>query len=255
MNKLPDKMHKKSNDQLEDLLHKSLKGMKYLIVLDDVWDTKVWNDVKRMFPNENNGSRIILTTRLENVADYANSWPPLHRMHFLNDNESWNLFCDKVFGKSHCPYELEEIGKKMVQNCRGLPLTVVVIGGLLSKANRTQYYWTNVAENLSSVVNSNDEQCLKILSLSYDHLPCHLKDCFLYMGIFPEDFDIHVSKLVKLWVAAGLLKPVRSKCLEDLAKEYLLDLVDRSLALADKHSSYGEIKTCKIHDLLQDLCL
>ncbi|KAL2474196.1 Disease resistance protein RPP13 [Forsythia ovata] len=254
--KLTTEMHKRySNEKLAEVLYRNLKGMKYLIVLDDVWDTKVWDDVNRTFPNDKNGSRIMLTTRIENVADYANSCPPLHRMHFLNDDESWNLFCDKVFGKGHCPCELEEIGKKIVQNCRGLPLTVVVIGGLLSKASRTQDYWTNVVENLSSVITSNDEQCSKILSLSYDHLPYHLKDCFLYMGIFPEDYDIRVSKLIKLWVAEGLLKPVRSKCLEDVAKEHLVDLVDRSLVLVYEHSSYGKIKTFKIHDLLRDLCL
>ncbi|KAL2524630.1 Disease resistance protein RPP13 [Abeliophyllum distichum] len=244
-----------SDEKLAEVLYQNLKGMKYLIVLDDVWDTKVWDDVKRTFPNDKNGSRIMLTTRIENVADYANSCPPLHRMHFLNDDESWNLFCDKVFGKDHCPCELEEIGKKIVQNCRGLPLTVVVIGGLLSKESRTQDYWTNVVENLSSVITSNDEQCSKILSLSYDHLPYHLKDCFLYMGIFPEDYVIRVSKLVKLWVAEGLLKPVSSKCLEDVAKEHLVDLVDRSLVLVYEHSSNGKIKTFKIHDLLRDLCL
>lgn len=91
--------------------------------------------------------------------------------------------------------------------------------------------------------------------LSYRHLPHHLKGCFLYMGVFPEDFDISVSKLLKLWVAEGLLKSVRSKSLETVAQEYFSDLVERNLILVREKSSLGKIKTCRIHDLLRDLCV
>ncbi|KAL2492510.1 Disease resistance protein (CC-NBS-LRR class) family [Abeliophyllum distichum] len=176
-------------------------------------------------------------------------------MRFLNEGESWNLFCENVFGKDGCPNELKQIGKKIVQNCKGLPLAIVVIAGLLSKATKTQHYWTYIGENLSSVIALNDDNCSKILSLSYKHLPHHLKGCFLYIGIFPEDYTILVSKLVKLWVAERLLKPVRSKSLEDVAREYLLELVDRNLILVHEKSSIGKIKSCRIHDLLRDFCV
>ncbi|KAL2515226.1 Disease resistance protein RPP13 [Forsythia ovata] len=251
MKKPTDKLHEKSFEQLVEYLYRTLKGTRYLIVLDDMWDTKVWDKVKRSFPNDKNGSRIMVTTRLENVGGYANSRSTPYHMRYLNEGESWNLFCKNVFGKDGCPTKLNQIGKKIVQNCQGLPLAIVVIAGLLSKATKTQHYWTYIGENLSSVIASNDDNhCSKILSLSYKHLPHHLKGCFLYIGIFPEDDDISVSKLVKLWVAERLLKPVRSKSLEDVAWEYLLELVDKNLILVHKKSSIGKIKTCRIHDLL-----
>lgn len=197
-----------------------------------------------------------MTTRLENVARNANPCSPSHQMRFLNEEESWSLFCANVFGKDRCPPELKQIGKKIVQNCRGLPLAIVVIAGLLSKATRTVHHWTNVGENLSSVIASNnDQQCSKILSLSYKNLPHHLKGCFLYFGIFQEDSDINVSTLFKLWVAEGFIKSVEHKTLEDMAEENLFDLVDRNLILVSERSSKSKIKTCKIHDLLRDLCV
>ncbi|KAL2515236.1 Disease resistance RPP8-like protein 3 [Forsythia ovata] len=254
MKKLTDEVREKSFEELADYLYKNLKGRRYLMVLDDVWDTKVWDNVKRLFPNDSNGSRIMMTTRLENVAGYDNSCSP-HHMRFLTEGESWNLFCEIVFGKDGCPTELKQIGKKIVQNCQGLPLAIVVIAGLLSKATKTQHYWTYVGENLSSVIASNDDNCYKIISLSYKHLPHHLKGCFLYIGIFPEDYNISVSKLVKLWVAERLLKPVISKSLEDVAREYLLELVHRNLILVRVKSSIGKIKSCSIHDLLRDFCV
>ncbi|KAL2492625.1 Disease resistance RPP13-like protein 4 [Abeliophyllum distichum] len=195
----------------------------------------------------------MLTTREEKVAFSANSCPPLHRMHLLGEELSWKLFCEKVFGEYCCPPELEEIGTKIVQHCKGLPLAIVVIGGLLSKLSRTQHDWRNVAENLSSVITSNDERYSKILSLSYNNLPHHLKGCFLYMGVFPEDSNIRVSTLIKLWIAEGFIKLVKFKRMEDMAEEYLLDLIERSLVMISKKNSIGKIKACKIHDLLRDL--
>lgn len=91
-----------------------------------------------------------------------------------------------------------------------------------------------------------------ILSLSYSHLTPCLKPCFLYLGIFPEDHEINVSQLIKLWVAEGFLlpnKPKTEKSLEDVAEK---DLVHRNLVLL---SLNGKLKTCGIHDLLRDLCL
>ncbi|XP_022845057.1 putative late blight resistance protein homolog R1B-14 isoform X1 [Olea europaea var. sylvestris] len=257
MKMLPDNMRlQATSDKLKGLLHKTLSHTRYLIVLDDAWDKKAWDDVKRLFSNDNNGSRIILTTRLEQVADHANSCPPLHQVRFLNNIESWKLFCDTVFGhEGCCPPELDKIGKQISQNCRGLPLSIVVIGGLLSKAIKTEHYWSDILESLHSTLTSNDEQCLKVLSLSYKHLPHHLRGCLLYMGIFPEDSNISVFELVNLWVAEGILKPIRCKRLEDVAKEYLLDLIERNLILGGKKNSMGKIKTCKIHDLLRNLCV
>ncbi|CAA2994813.1 late blight resistance homolog R1A-10 [Olea europaea subsp. europaea] len=250
-----DGRSKKDIDQLGELLYKNLKGRRYLFVMDDVWDIEMWDSVNRYFPEDKTGSRILLTTRIENVANYINCGSLLHRVRFLKDEESWKLFRLKVFGEGFCPPELEEIGKKIAQNCRGLPLAVAVIGGLLSKATKTRHYWRSIAENLSSEINSNDEQWSKILSLSYKHLPYHLKGCFLYMGIFPEDSEIIVKELIRLWVAEGILKPACSQTLEDVGEKYFLDLVQRSLILVQKKAYNGKAKTCRIHDLLRDLCV
>ncbi|KAL0440904.1 UNVERIFIED_CONTAM: putative late blight resistance proteinR1B-16 [Sesamum radiatum] len=253
---LTEKMYDKKEEDLADCLYKSLVGRRYLIVMDDIWDTEIWDAVRRFFPDNCNGSRILLTTRLSDVALYADSFSPLHKMQFLKEGESWNLLCKKVFGEKDCPPELEDIGKVIARNCGGLPLAIVVIGGLLSKESRRQEYWRNLAENLSSVVTKEDDkQCLEILGLSYNRLPQRLRACFLYMAVFPEDYEIPVAKLIRLWAAEGFLKPNASKTLEDLAEEYLDDLIERNLILVSKRSANGKIRTCNIHDLLRNLCL
>ncbi|EYU24542.1 hypothetical protein MIMGU_mgv1a020452mg [Erythranthe guttata] len=242
----------------EEKVYKCLKGMKYLIVMDDVWSTEAWDDVRMIFPDENNGSRVVLTTRLLDVAAYVDSSSLLHEMQLMNADQSWDLLRHRVFEQGPlCPLELEGIGKEIAGSCRGLPLAIVVIAGLLSTVSKTRASWEKIAGNVKSAINATKHgQLEKIMSLSYTHLPHHLRPCFLYMGAFPEDQEIHVQKLIRLWVGEGFLKyPNGSKTVEEAAEEYLEDLVKRSLVLVSKRKFNGKIKSCRLHDLMRELCI
>ncbi|XP_019150614.1 PREDICTED: putative late blight resistance protein homolog R1B-16 isoform X2 [Ipomoea nil] len=243
-----------SNDpgELAEMLRKRLKDEKYLIVIDDIWSKKAWDSVQRCFPNDNNGSRILLTSRLREVAEYAaSSGNSIINMPFLDANESWNLYCN-VFGKTEFLPMFELIGRDIVKKCKGLPLAITLVASLLSKTEEKVEKWKNVAE---SVIGDSNEACSSVLSLSYNQLPHPSKACFLYFGVFPEDYEIPVKKLVKLWAAEGFFEAVNNKNLEEVATKCLQDLVDRSLVLVGKQSYNGKIKTIRMHDLLRDLCL
>ncbi|KAL8547494.1 hypothetical protein ACS0TY_007002 [Phlomoides rotata] len=242
-----------TEDQLGEKLYKSLWGRRYLLVLDDIWSIDVWDKIKFFFPDNDYRSRVLITTRISNVAAQFSSSP--FEMNFLDEDKSWKLFCKKTCLEESCPPELEEIGKKITRNCKGLPLSISVIGGLL-RSSRTQEYWERVARDTNSIVMlGNDEHCLKILFLSYNHLPGHLKPCFLYMGLFPEDHKIHLSRLIKLLVAEGFLKTSKVESLEEVAHDYLKDLVGRNLILVSRRRWNGRIQYCKMHDLVREVCL
>ncbi|KAK6774534.1 hypothetical protein RDI58_029773 [Solanum bulbocastanum] len=111
-----------------------------------------------------------------------------------------------------------------------------------------------VQASSSAKVILNDEQCLHVLGLSYNHLTSDLKACLLYFEFFPEDSEVSVKRLVRLWIAEGFLKLEGD--LEEEAKNRLQDLVDRCLVLVSQRSADGrKIKTCRIHDLVHELCL
>ncbi|KAH6818136.1 hypothetical protein C2S51_001739 [Perilla frutescens var. frutescens] len=237
--------------QLGEQLHKRLFGRRYLIVLDDMWNKGTWEEIMSFFPDTNNGSRIVVTTRLSDMANQIGSVSPL-AVSLLDKDKSWDLFCEKVFAAGEgCPRELEDAGKSIARKCRGLPLAIVVVAGHLGKSTRSQKYWLNVASNMKSVLNSEEnEQLFDILSFSYIHLPVHLKPCFVYMGTFREDEPIDVEELIDFWIAEGFLKQCKADNLEETAKGYLKDLIDRNLIL----DSPGT-ENCKIHDVLRELCL
>ncbi|XP_047962102.1 putative late blight resistance protein homolog R1A-10 [Salvia hispanica] len=241
---------------LQDILYKRLYGMRYMIVLDDVWNPKSWDKIKRYLPDNNNGSRIVITTRDSDMAKHATETSVQHHVRLLNRSASWDLLRQIVFGENGCPDpELERVGKQISSDCDGLPLAIHVIGGVLSKVQRSRDVWELISSNVKAAIVESDEQFSNILSLSYNHLPIHLKPCFLYMGAFPEDYVIKGSRLKQIWIAEGFLKSDGDKGLEEVAEDYLKALVERNLLFVRHIKSNGKPMSYSIHDLLRDLCI
>ncbi|GMY35971.1 disease resistance protein RPP13-like [Fagus crenata] len=255
-------IYKKNGEGLQDLndddlkrgLFKFLQGKRYLIVLDDIWKTDVWDELKVAFPDNMKGSRILITSRIKEVAAHASPNIP-HFLPFLNKDESWELFSKKVFRGGTCPAELEALGRQIAEGCHGLPLAIVVLGGLLANKEKTHRTWSKLTGHVNWYLTQDRSDCLDILALSYNHLPRRLKPCFLYFGIFPEDFEIPVRKLIQLWIAEGFIQHTGDRNVEDVAEDYLEELIDRSLIQVATTRTDGGVKTCHIHDLLRDLCI
>ncbi|XP_059308722.1 putative late blight resistance protein homolog R1B-16 [Lycium ferocissimum] len=228
------------------------KGGRCLICLDDVWKPEVIDDVKKVFPENNKGHRIMMTTRHRNVATYAN--PDPHDLKFLTVTESFELLVKRVFGKGSCRDELVGLGEKIAKKCDGVPLVVVVIAGAL-KGRLDKKHWERVEKNVvHHLYNDNEDSCLKFVEMSYHHLPREVQTCFLYCGVFPRGFDIPSWKLIRLWIAEGLIKPQETYTLEEIAEYYLNDLINRNLVILMQKRSDGQIKTCRLHDMLHQFC-
>ncbi|KAK4739596.1 hypothetical protein R3W88_003293 [Solanum pinnatisectum] len=176
-----------SNDQLMDKSYKALKSWRYLIVIDDVWSTEIWDVFSRVLPEDRNGSRIILTTRNRCVAMHVNSEVHAYQMMPLSLYDSWKLLHKKLFGvEQNCPAELEEIGRAIVGKCEGLPLAILVVAGHLSKVPVTKETRAIAAKNVNRVVASDPEGRMALFAMGYHYLPIHLKPCFLHIGTFPR---------------------------------------------------------------------
>ncbi|XP_076929077.1 putative late blight resistance protein homolog R1B-12 [Bidens hawaiensis] len=244
-----------SESKLCEMLYQSLKGRRYLIVIDDIWSCKAWEDVGICFPDDKTGSRVLLTARLTEVALHISRSGFTHHLQLLTEDQSWELLCRKIFRGYDCPESLIETGKHIAKKCEGLPLTLVVIAGLLEKGEKTKDLWEKIAKSVGSYIVNDPKGCLDTLVLSYDHLPCHLKKCFLYTGGFPEDYKIQVHRLIWLWMAEGFIKESGQRSLEEEGGYYLMDLIDRNLLIVADKSSKGGVKSCRLHDLLRELCL
>ncbi|CAA3027697.1 late blight resistance homolog R1A-10 [Olea europaea subsp. europaea] len=246
-----------NEDELADELRKFLEKGNYLIVMDDVWTNEAWDDLKTAFPENKNKSRILLTTSIEKVANHANPNIDPYKLRFLTTEECTILLRRKALGSMECPDELREHELQIVQKCRGLPLAIVVIGGILLGKGKESESWKKVAESVEAFINMDDEKKMDhFIEMSFDNLPYHLKTCFLYFGIFPEDFQIPVWKLLRLWIAEGFIQQSEgmNMSLEDIAEEYLEDFISRNLVMVGQRRLNGKVKTCHIHDMLHLFC-
>ncbi|KAM3220636.1 hypothetical protein T459_18665 [Capsicum annuum] len=183
-------LKRKSEAELEDMLPKSLTGKRYLILLDDMWETEAWDAVRQCFPRELKGSTILLMTRNTEVAYEAGTKNLSLQMGFMDQDESWILFKSAELSSESLPYEFETVGKKIAEKCHGVPLTIVVVAELLKSKGEIED-WKSVAKDVKSLVtNDPDELCSRVLGLRYNHLTSNLKACLLHFGIFREDSEI-----------------------------------------------------------------
>ncbi|KAM4075712.1 hypothetical protein ACJW30_12G008300 [Castanea mollissima] len=219
-----------------------LEKKRYLLVLDDVWDTNVLDEIKVSLRDSCFGSRIILTTRKEDdvACHQMGGKHHIHKMELLLTEEAWELFCKKAFSSSpngSCPPELKSFAQELVGKCDGLPLAIAALGSLMYSKNISE--WNEIYNSLNWSLSKNPklEAVKSILLLSFNDLPYQLKHCFLYCSLFPEDHEIRRKRLIKLWMAEGFVEQ------------------DKSMLQVVKRNEFGRPRRCKMHDILRELAL
>ncbi|XP_027178094.1 putative late blight resistance protein homolog R1B-12 [Coffea eugenioides] len=248
----PDEYLKEDENNLANKLRQVLLRSRYLLFLDDLWDVEAWNLLKKSLPNDANGSRILFTSRYQDLSLHFEPNSEPHHLRHLTDEESWTLLQRKLFGTEDCPPALSEVGSQIAKLCQGLPLAVVLVAGIL--AITAQDSWEEVAKSLSSIV-LEDAYCMKTLELSYSHLPDYLKPCLLYFAAFKEDEVINVRRLLRLWISERFVQQAEGKRVEEAAYDYFMALVNRSLVMGVGQRTVGGAKACLLHDLVHEFCV
>ncbi|KAM1120620.1 disease resistance protein RPM1-like [Malus sylvestris] len=245
---------------LVETLIKYMQPKRYVIVLDDVWDRELWSHINVALPDGAHGSRVVLTTRNEDIASFSfGVRSHVYHVHPLIEKEAWDLFSTKAFSSwpdRSCPQELEHIARDLVGKCKGLPLGIVALGALMS-TKRLKSEWTRFSSSLNWELSNNPtlEVVRSILLLSFNSLPYRLKRCFLYFCIFPEDYVVKCERLKRLWMAEGFVEQVRGATPEEIAESYIAELTCRCMLQVVQREPSGRAKTFKVHDLLRELAL
>lgn len=249
-----------SRVRLIEELQSYLRDKKYLIVLDDIWDTNDWLFFNCALVRNNHGSRVLVTTRKKDVASVANDGFVVE-LKLLPYTEAWHLFSQKAFCRLEdkiCPVNLRPWAEKIVKKCQGLPLALVTIGSLLSYRELEEQEWSSL-HNLLSWQLANSPQLswiMSVLNLSLNDLPGYLKNCFLYCSLFPEDYKIKRRWICRLWVTEGLVEERGAgTTMEEVAECYLNELTRRSLLEVAERNVHGRARSFQMHDLVRDACL
>ncbi|CAK8537808.1 unnamed protein product [Lathyrus sativus] len=238
-----------------------LRGRRYFLVLDDVWNKtqelesglsqEKWNKLKSVLLCGSRGSSILVSTRDEDVAEIVRTCQTYH-LSVLRENECWLLFKQYAFGHDREERaELVAIGKEIVKKCGGLPLAAQALGGLM-RSRRGVKEWLEVKE--SRIWDLTDENSiLPVLRLSYFHLTPTLKQCFSFCAIFPKDRIIMKEELIHLWLANGFISSRKNLEVEDVGSMFWNELCQKSFFQVIKIDEYSGDISFKMHDLVHDL--
>ncbi|KAK8664727.1 hypothetical protein V6N13_084505 [Hibiscus sabdariffa] len=209
-----------SDSELKAMLLKLLQEKRCLVILDDIWLTEDWDSLRTVCPMaDETRSKILFTSRNREVASHADY---LLQLAMLNEGECWELLRKTAFPNTNSSEykvdpKMEELGKDMVKLCHGLPLGILVLGGILTRKCSVNE-WQTVLQALKSYPNRGDGPWIA--------------------GV----------------LARG--KEDGGETAEDVAEGYLMELVDRHMIqVGERDAATLKIETFQMHDVMRDLCL
>ncbi|OWM80763.1 probable disease resistance protein At4g33300 [Punica granatum] len=228
---------------------RTLDPVQSLIVLDDVWKLK---DLEPLVNIKGPGCKILVVSRFR--------FPTIFQVHYevecLRDDEAITLFCLSAFEQTSIPPEANEnLVKQVVNECKGLPLALKVIGASLR--DQPEMYWESARNRLQRgqpFCDSHEINLLERMKISFDHLEKKVKECFLDLGSFPEDRRIPLDILINMWVEVHDINEQDAfLILVELSNKNLVSLIKNS-RVGEIYSSYYEVFVIQ-HDVLRDLAL
>ena len=241
-----------------------------LLIIDDVWNVDHLQYLH--FRGENH--KLLITSRCINVANSLHA--ECYHVPELGFDASLHLFCWHAFRETSAPTsDLAGFVEPMVASCKGLPLTLEVLGSAAA-AYRMKDEWAHALEELTTSKSGkrNVEPLSRALRLSYEQLDNQLQKCCLTFAVFPEDYRLLVSDLIELWSAKMRMK-------ETSARVMVKQLFDASLIKLDsvgipgyqvsssevqmRFIGFGDAdcllidrckyKCCYVHDAVRDMAM
>ncbi|CAI9108352.1 OLC1v1007925C1 [Oldenlandia corymbosa var. corymbosa] len=112
-----EKIHDMDEADLELRLQRCLSRKRYLVVLDNLWDVRAWEAIQTSFPDDGNGSRIMITNCSYDVV--LRSWNKLEKKS-LNDVKNYFWLPFQLLKTDEKSFEEEEEDALMEVIDRGL---------------------------------------------------------------------------------------------------------------------------------------
>ncbi|KAK8448268.1 hypothetical protein SEVIR_8G253400v4 [Setaria viridis] len=269
LSNLANKICNASEGSLEEALKKlqeQLKGKRYLLVLDDVWDEESfldnWEKFKTCLEQGGVGSAVLTTTRNTEIAQLMGTIGISHERKYLDVGTLGKEFIQEIietraFSLHKRDDELVNLVGPIADRCAGSPLAAKALGSILRKKTTTEE-WEDVLQR--SNICTVETGILPILKLSYDELPTDMKPCFTFCALYPKDYQIDVDNLIQLWMANGFIVSEQNKVpIETVGKRIVNEMVSRSLFeyVEQDPTRFGYSSTTflKIHDLMHDVAV
>ncbi|KAL8150653.1 hypothetical protein V2J09_020461 [Rumex salicifolius] len=248
-----------NTDAMVKKLQDCLEKERYLIVLDDVWNTdkQIWDSIRASLLRITEGctlSTMVVTSQRNDVPSVMGA-SLTHQLKILPPEEAWDLFEKKALANRMQAADLRGIGERIVRKCGGLPLAISTLGSLLASM-QLRSEWEEVEKSEVWDLPQGQNNIMPWLLLSFNHLPsASAKQCFAYCSVgirsgtyFNEQF------LTEQWVAQGFIQPSKTGdkgTQVDLGRENIKSMLANGLLQYTNDVEYP----FSMHELIHDLAL
>ncbi|XXG39602.1 hypothetical protein AAC387_Pa01g0526 [Persea americana] len=232
-----------------------MRRKKFVLILDDMWEAFPLERVGIPEPNQDNGYKIVFTTRDQRVCRRMETHRNI-KVEVLSDEEAWDLFKDKVGGDEVLSPDVQGIAKNIVRKCGGLPIAIITVGRALRQVFNVKV-WENALYELkcsSAEIKGMDGDVTALLKFSYERLRNdQVKACFQYCALYPEDYEISTEELIEHWMGEGFIDEMRSREARiNKGQAILAELIDTCLLETAEKYLFNRVK---MHDLIRDLAI
>jgi disease resistance protein RPS2 len=240
-------------------LHNFLKERKFLLLIDDLWQTL---DLEKVGIPQGYGKigppnkqMIIIATRLQQVIDGMKGHDHMIVLQSLKFNEAWNLFEANAGVRITNSTQIIGHAKIIVEKCGGLPLALKIVGqAMSSKESEHEWKYTVMLIEQSQFYKVPDAESslYAALYVSYYHLPDErTKQCFLLSALIINEL-CPVANMITHWMGHGYLDED-----DDIENNYLrghavVGCLKRA-CLLEEHPRRR--KFLAMHDRIRDLAL
>ncbi|ESR40548.1 hypothetical protein CICLE_v10027428mg, partial [Citrus x clementina] len=247
-------------DKASDIL-RILSKKKFLLLLDDIWERVDLTKVGVPFPDPENKSKIVFTTRFLEICGAMKAHEFL-KVECLGPEDAWRLFRENLRRDvlDNHP-DIPELARSVAKECAGLPLALITIGRAMA-CKKTPHEWHHAIQVLrrsSSEFPGMGKEVYPLLKFSHDSLPDDtIRSCLLYCGLFPEDYRIRKSELIDCWIGEGFLDQYdRSGAYNE--GYYIIGILLHACLLEEEEGDIAEEKSgehvVKMHDVIRDMVL
>ncbi|XP_057813476.1 disease resistance protein RUN1 isoform X2 [Cryptomeria japonica] len=195
------------------ILVEHLRSVQVFIILDDVDHQDQLDSLLPIKDSFGQGSVIVVTSRESKVLT---SWgiSSIYKMKELNPKHAMELFCWHAFRQPSSVNGFENLVQKYLEICKGLPLSLKVLGRLVH--GMSEGYWYSQLNKVSRVL---PKDIKSILKLSFDALDEEEKEIFLDISCF--FIGIEEQLAINVWDGCGWsglhsLVILKNKCLVEL---------------------------------------
>ncbi|KAL5710653.1 hypothetical protein ACHQM5_021190 [Ranunculus cassubicifolius] len=204
------------------IMYKYLRTMKRcLFILDDMWepiphdfrDTTISEcTIPQSFrhtiipePTEDNGCKVVITSRDRSVCAEMGAHKQIY-LAPLSQNEAWDLFALHC-GEQVLDPNIKSIAQEVVDECGGLPLNIITIGHAMRGESYVAAWRLALRDVQQFQKKGTNEDKFYHLRFCYSRLKNdQIRKCFLYCGVFPENYKFKSKELIGYWMAEDYIK-------------------------------------------------